>query len=52
MNSKSHPRFDPHALRGLVGDAVFARGEAYFQDGMVDILARLMHDDPSERRRM
>ena len=38
MNSKSHPRFDPHALRDLAGDAVFARGEAYFQDGMVDIL--------------
>lgn len=38
MNSKSHPRFDPHALRDLAGDAVFARGEAYFQDGTVDIL--------------
>jgi uncharacterized Zn finger protein len=30
MNSKSHPRFDPHALRDLAGDAVFAPGEAYF----------------------
>ncbi len=38
MNSKDHPRFDPHVLRDLAGDAVFARGEAHFQDGMVDIL--------------
>lgn len=38
MNSKSRPRFDPRALSNLAGDRVFARGEAYFRDGMADVL--------------
>lgn len=29
------PRFDLHALRQLAGERVFARGEAYFRDGLV-----------------
>lgn len=39
MTSRSALRFDPHALRELGGDAVFARGERYFRDGLVDILS-------------
>lgn len=38
MNAKSLPRFDPRALRDLGGDKVFTRAEAYFGDGMVEIL--------------
>ncbi len=38
MSAKSRPRFDMHTLKDLAGDRVFARGEAYFRDGMVDIL--------------
>lgn len=38
MKSKNYPRFDPHTLKNLAGDRVFARGEAYFHDGMVDVL--------------
>ncbi len=38
MPAAKHPRFDVHALEALAGDRVFARGEAYFRDGLVDIL--------------
>jgi uncharacterized Zn finger protein len=38
MNAKCTPRFDPDTLRDLAGDRVFARGDAYFHDGKVDIL--------------
>ncbi len=38
MTSTDSPRFDPEALRDLAGDRVFERGEAYFRDGLVDIL--------------
>lgn len=31
-------RFDTDALRGLVGERVFARGQAYHRDGQVEIL--------------
>jgi uncharacterized Zn finger protein len=33
------PAFDPSALRDLVGDVTFARGEAYWRDGRVEILS-------------
>lgn len=32
------PRFDIESVRRLAGDKVFARGEAYFRDGLVEIL--------------
>ena len=39
MNSKSRPRFDPHTLKNLAGDRVYARGETYFHNGLVAILS-------------
>lgn len=39
MKAKDRPRFDIDALRDLVGEKVFARGEAYHRDGQVQILA-------------
>jgi uncharacterized Zn finger protein len=36
--AQEEPRFDIEAVRGLVGDKVFARGEAYHRDGQVRIL--------------
>jgi uncharacterized Zn finger protein len=39
MKAKDQPRFDIDALRKLAGDKVFARGEAYFDAGQVEILA-------------
>jgi len=39
MNRKnSRPRFDVDALRDLVGSKVFSRGEAYWHDGLVELL--------------
>ncbi|MER8461476.1 DUF6880 family protein [Mesorhizobium sp. M1396] len=39
MNRKnSRPRFDVDALRDLVGSKVFSRGEAYWRDGLVQLL--------------
>jgi uncharacterized Zn finger protein len=39
MNRKnSRPRFDVDALLDLVGNKVFARGEAYWRDGQVQLL--------------
>ena len=32
-------RFDPAALRGMAGEKVFARGEAYAREGRVDVLS-------------
>jgi hypothetical protein len=37
--TKDRPRFDVATLRELAGDKVYARGEAYHRDGMVEILA-------------
>ena len=39
MTAKSWPHFEPGALRKVAGEKVFARGEAYFHDGLVDLLA-------------
>ncbi|WP_157628138.1 SWIM zinc finger domain-containing protein [Ensifer sp. BR816] len=39
MNSASKPRFSTGALRNLVGSKVYARGEAYFRDNRVELLA-------------
>ena len=39
MKTKSRTRFDADALRDIAGGKVFARGEAYFRDGRVEILA-------------
>ncbi len=39
MKMAKRPRFDPDALRAFAGDKVFARGEAYFRAGLVNILA-------------
>jgi len=39
MKAKDRPRFDVEALRDLAGEKVFARGEAYYRDGQVEILA-------------
>jgi uncharacterized Zn finger protein len=39
VKSATRPRFDLAALRGRAGDAVFARGEAYWRDGQVQLLA-------------
>lgn len=39
MSATRRPRFDSNTLRMLAGNTVFARGEAYFRDGLVDILA-------------
>ena len=39
MRHKDRSRFDTDALRGLAGDKVFARGEAYHRDGQVRLLA-------------
>lgn len=39
MNRKnSRPRFDVDALRDLVGNKVYSRGEAYWRDGLVQLL--------------
>lgn len=37
--TENKPRFDIDALRDIVGDKVFARGEAYHRDGQVAILS-------------
>lgn len=37
MTSKDNPRFDLYTIEALAGDRVFARGEAYFRSGAVDI---------------
>src|SRR5438876_2542798 len=39
MKGANRPRFDIDALRGLAGEKVFARGEEYFSDGQVQIIA-------------
>jgi SWIM zinc finger len=39
MKTKDRPRFDLDTLRNTAGDKVFARGEDYFRDGEVQILA-------------
>jgi hypothetical protein len=39
MKAKDRPRFDVEALRDLAGEKVFARGEAYYRGGQVEILA-------------
>ena len=39
MKSETRPRFDTEALRDLAGDKSYARGEKYFRDGQVRILA-------------
>jgi uncharacterized Zn finger protein len=39
VNTIKRLRFDPDALRALAGDKVFARAEAYFRTGQVEILA-------------
>ncbi len=39
MKAKDTSRFDPSTLRDLGGDKVFARGERYFRDGVVEILS-------------
>jgi uncharacterized Zn finger protein len=39
MTTKHRPRFDIDVLRELAGKKVFARGEAYYRDGQVEILA-------------
>lgn len=38
MKARSPPRFDIDALRDLAGEKAFARGEAYFRGGQVEIL--------------
>src|SRR5882724_11926338 len=38
MKAKDRSRFDIDVLRDLAGDKVFARGEAYYRDGQVQIL--------------
>lgn len=38
MSASARPRIDLIALKRLAGDRVFARGEAYFRDGLVEIL--------------
>jgi hypothetical protein len=38
MTTKNQPRFDIDVLRELAGEKVFARGEAYYRDGQVEIL--------------
>jgi uncharacterized Zn finger protein len=39
MKAKARPRFHIDVLRNLAGDKVFARGEAYYRNGQVQILA-------------
>ncbi len=39
MKVRNRTRFDVDALRDLAGDKVFARGEAYYRDGQVQLLA-------------
>ena len=39
MKSETRPRFDTEALRDLAGDKSYARGEKYFHDGQVRLLA-------------
>jgi tetratricopeptide (TPR) repeat protein len=39
MTTRRAPRFDIDAVRALASDKVFARGEVYFRDGHVRILA-------------
>jgi uncharacterized Zn finger protein len=38
MKAKNEPRFDVEVLRELAGAKVFARGEAYYRGGQVEIL--------------
>jgi uncharacterized Zn finger protein len=38
MKADSRPRFDVDVLRKLAGAKVFARGEAYYRDGQVEIV--------------
>lgn len=38
MPAAKHLRFDVHAVEALAGGKTFARGEAYFRDGLVTIL--------------
>jgi hypothetical protein len=38
MNRDRRPRFDVDALRDLVGTKVYSRGEAYWRDGLVQLL--------------
>jgi uncharacterized Zn finger protein len=38
MTTKHRARFDIDVLRELAGGKVFARGEAYYRDGQVEIL--------------
>ena len=39
MSANRRPRFDTEALRELAGEKVFARGDAYYRSGQVEILA-------------
>lgn len=39
MKATGRSRFDVEALRGLAGDKVFARGEAYHREGLVEVLS-------------
>ncbi|CAN7670884.1 SWIM zinc finger family protein [Mesorhizobium sp. LjRoot246] len=39
MNRDSAPRFDVDALSDLVGNKVYSRGEAYWRDGLVQLLS-------------
>jgi tetratricopeptide (TPR) repeat protein len=39
MKAKARPRFHIDVLRNLAGDKAFARGEAYYRNGQVQILA-------------
>lgn len=38
MTAKNRLRFDPNTLKSLGGNKVFSRGEAYAQEGKVEIL--------------
>lgn len=38
MSGKRQPRFDVEVLRELAGDKAFARGQAYYKDGLVEIV--------------
>lgn len=38
MTARDRALFDPHTLKSLAGDKVFARGEAYAREGRVEIL--------------
>ena len=43
MKADSRPRFDVDVLRKLAGAKVFARGEAYYRDGQVEMISGLAH---------